>query len=328
MTFARNPMLRIGAALIAAAAFLVSGTAWPQAFPSKPLKLVVGFPPGGGSDAAARLLAASLAAKFGQPVVVENKAGANTIIATEYVKSQPADGYTLLFVSASFAINPSLYKLTYDIERDFVPVGLVALVPLLLITNADSPAKSAGDLVAMAKKEPGKLTYASFGQGSAAHLAGELFCAMTGTEILHVPFKGSAPAVTEVLGGRVTMMFPGIGSALSLAKEGKLKGLGVSTAKRVAAAPDIPPVAESGVPGFEIATWESVQAPAGTPPDVVAKINAAMKEVLATKELREKLIAIGLEPDGTKNPAETAAFVKSEMQKFGKLVKDRNIKVE
>jgi tripartite-type tricarboxylate transporter receptor subunit TctC len=204
----------------------------------------------------------------------------------------------------------------------------VALVPLLLITNADSPAKSAGDLVAMAKKEPGKLTYASFGQGSAAHLAGELFLSMTGVDMLHVPFKGSAPAVTEVLGGRVTMMFPGIGSALSLAKEGKLKGLGVSTARRVAAAPDIPPVAESGVPGFEIATWESVQAPGGTPPDVVAKINAAMKEVLATKELREKLVAIGLEPDGTRSPAETAAFVKSEMQKFGKLVKERNIKVE
>lgn len=329
MTVARKSLVRIALCLILIGLFVAnSGIAWSQTFPSKPLKLVVGFPPGGGSDAAARLLAASLATKFGQPVVVENKAGANTIIATEFVKSQPADGYTLLFVSASFAINPSLYKLTYDIEKDFTPVGLVALVPLLLITNAESPAKSAGDLVAMAKKEPGKLTYASFGQGSAAHLAGELFCSMTGTEILHVPFKGSAPAVTEVLGGRVTMMFPGIGSALSLAKEGKLKGLGVSTVKRVAAAPDIPPVAESGVPGFEIATWESVQAPAGTPPEVVAKINAAMKEVLATKELREKLIAIGLEPDGTKNPAETAAFVRSEMQKFGKLVKERNIKVE
>jgi|CXWL01.1.fsa_nt_gi tripartite-type tricarboxylate transporter receptor subunit TctC len=329
MTVARRPLLRAFTAAVLAVAFLLpAGSAWSQAFPARPIKLIVGFPPGGGSDAAARLLAASLSAKFGQPVVVENKAGANTIVATQFVQSQPADGYTLLFVSASFAINPSLYKLTYDIERDFTPVGLVALVPLLLITNADSPAKNAGDLVAMAKKEPGKLTYASFGQGSAAHLAGELFCAMTGTEILHVPFKGSAPAVTEVLGGRVTMMFPGIGSALTLAKDGKLKGLAVSTAKRVAAAPDIPPVAESGVPGFEISTWESVQAPAGTPPEVVAKLNAAMKEVLATKELREKLIAIGLEPDGTKSPAEMVTFIRSEMRKFGKIVKERNIKVE
>jgi len=328
MTVARISWLRLCAALFAATVLFGSSAAWSQPFPNKPIKLIVGFPPGGGSDAAARLLANALASKFGQPVVVENKAGANTIIATEFVKSQPADGYTLLFVSASFAINPSLYKLTYDIEKDFTPVGLVALVPLLLITNAESPAKSAGDLVAMAKKDPGKLTYASFGQGSAAHLAGELFLSMTGTQMLHVPFKGSAPAVTEVLGGRVTMMFPGVGSGLSLAKEGKLKGLGVSTAKRIAGAPEIPTVAESGVPGFEISTWESVQAPAGTPPDVVAKINAAMKEVLATRELREKLIAIGLEPDGTKNPAETAAFVKSEMQKFAKIVKDRNIKVE
>jgi len=328
MSDIRRSLLRLLAvATLGAGCLFNAGIAAAQ-YPNKPIKLIVGFPPGGGSDAAARLLGAALATKFGQPVVVENKAGANTIIATEFVKSQPADGYTLLFVSASFAINPSLYKLTYDIEKDFTPVGLVAVVPLLLITNADSPAKSAADLVAMAKKDPGKLTYASFGQGSAAHLAGEMFLWMTGTDMLHVPFKGSAPAVTEVLGGRVTMMFPGIGSALTLAKEGKLKGLGVSTPKRVAAAPEIPPVAESGVPGFDIATWESVQAPAGTPPDVVAKINAAMKEVLASKELREKLIAIGLEPDGTKSPAEMTAFVRSEMQKFGKLVKERNIKVE
>ena len=329
MSVPRTSLVRIAMGAILSVVFLLNaGSAWPQAFPSKPIKLIVGFPPGGGSDAAARLLGAALATKFGQPVVVENKPGANTILATQFVQSQPADGYTLLFVSASFAINPSLYKLTYDIEKDFTPVGLVALVPLLLITNNDVPARNAGELAAMAKAQPGKLTYASFGQGSAAHLAGELFCAMTGTEILHVPFKGSAPAVTEVLGGRVSMMFPGIGSALSLAKEGKLKGLAVSTANRVAAAPDIPPVAESGVPGFVISTWESVQAPAGTPPDVVAKLNAAMKEVLATKDLRERLIAIGLEPDGTRNPAETAAFIHSEMLKFGKLVKERNIKVE
>lgn len=324
----RKSLLR--AAFVVFSTLLLSdaGIARAQSFPNRPIKLIVGFPPGGGSDAAARLLGASLATKLGQPVVVENKPGANTILATQFVQSQPADGYTLLFVSASFAINPSLYKLTYDIEKDFTPVGLVALVPLLLITNNDLPVKNAGDLAAMARAQPGKLTYASFGQGSAAHLAGELFCAMTGTDILHVPFKGSAPAVTEVLGGRVTMMFPGIGSALSLAKEGKLKGLAVSTANRVAAAPEIPPVAESGVPGFVISTWESVQAPAGTPPDVVAKLNATMKEVLATKELRERLIAIGLEPDGSKSPAETATFIRSETQKFGKLVKERNIKVE
>lgn len=321
-------LTRFGAAALACAFAFLPLAASAQGYPNKPVKLIVGFPPGGGSDAAARLLADALSKKLGQPFVVDNKPGANTIIGTEFVKSQPADGYTLLFVSASFAINPSLYKLSYDIEKDFTPVGLVALVPLLLIASNESGIKTTADLVARAKKEPGKLTYASFGQGSAAHLAGEMFCAMTGTEILHIPFKGSGPAITEVLGGRVTIMFPGIGSAMSLAKEGKLKGVAVSTAKRVEADPSIPTVAESGVPGFNISTWESVQAPAGTPPEVVAKLNAAMKEVLATKELREKLIAIGLDPDGTKSPAETAAWVKSEREKFARLVKDRNIKVE
>ncbi|APV49472.1 hypothetical protein BWI17_07125 [Betaproteobacteria bacterium GR16-43] len=298
-----------------------------QSFPSRPIKLIVGFPPGGGSDSAARLTAQALSDKLGQPVVVENKPGANTIIATEYVKSQPADGYTLLFVSASYAINPSLYKLSYTAE-DFMPVGIVAIVPLMLITNTKVPAKDVGELVALAKKQPGKLTYASFGQGSAAHLAGEMFSAMTGTEILHVPFKGSGPAITELLGGRVTMMFPGIGSAVPLVKEKKLNGLAVSTRNRVAYLPDIPTVAESGVPGFEIATWECIQAPIGTPIDVIAKLNAALREVLATKELRDKLIALGMEPDGTKTPIATARFIQLEAEKFAKLVKDRKIKVD
>ena len=296
-------------------------------YPHKPIKLIVGFPPGGGSDAAARLTAAALGEKLGQPVVVENKAGANTILATQFVQQQPADGYTLLFVSASFAINPSLYKLPYDPLKDFAPVTLVATVPLMLIANNGVSAKNVAELVALAKSQPGKLTYASFGQGSAAHLAGEMFSAMTGTEIMHVPFKGSGPAITELLGGRVTMMFPGIGSAMPLVKENKLKGLAVSTAGRVGTAPEIPTVADT-VPGFEIATWESIQAPAGTPAEVIAKLNTALREVLATKELRDKLVALGMEPDGTKSPGETTQFIRAEMHKFGKLVKDRNIKVE
>jgi tripartite-type tricarboxylate transporter receptor subunit TctC len=324
----RNSIARAVSILVFALASLAGASAALAQFPSKPIKLIVGFPPGGGSDAAARLVAAALTERLGQPVVVENKAGANTILATQYVQTQPADGYTLLFVSASYAINPSLYKLPYDPEKDFTPVTLVAVVPLMLIAHNGVPAKNVAELVALAKKEPGKLTYASFGQGSAAHLAGEMFCAMTGTDIIHVPFKGSGPAITELLGGRVTMFFPGIGSAIPHVKENKLKGLAVSTSRRVAAAPEIPTVAESGVPGFEISTWESIQAPAGTPSDVVAKLNGALREILATRELREKLIALGLEPDGTKSPAETAQFVRAETQKFARLVKDRGIKVE
>jgi tripartite-type tricarboxylate transporter receptor subunit TctC len=317
-------------ALLVAFFWLATGaaSALAQSYPSKPARLIVGFPPGGGSDALARLVAAALTEKFGQQMVVDNKAGANTIVATQYVQSQPADGYTLLFVSASFAINPSLYKLTYNIEKDFTPVSIVAIVPLLLITHNGVAASSVKDLIAMAKAQPGKLTFASFGAGSAGHLAGELLLSMTGTDMVHVPYKGSAPAIADVMGGRVTMMLPGIGSAINLAKEGKVKALAVSTAKRVSGAPDVPTIAESGVPGYDVATWESVQAPAGTPPDVVAKLNAAIREAVASKELREKMINLGFEPDAVKSPAETAQFVRSEMNKWGKVVRERNIKVE
>jgi tripartite-type tricarboxylate transporter receptor subunit TctC len=329
MTSLLHPRPRV-CALLVAFLWLTAGaaSALAQAYPSKPARLIVGFPPGGGSDALARLVAAALTEKFGQQMLVDNKAGANTIVATQYVQSQPADGYTLLFVSASFAINPSLYKLTYNIEKDFTPVSIVAIVPLLLITHNGLAANSVKDLIAMAKAQPGKLTFASFGAGSAGHLAGELLLSMTGTDMVHVPYKGSAPAVADVMGGRVTMMLPGIGSAINLAKEGKVKALAVSTAKRVSGAPDVPTIAESGVPGYDVATWESVQAPAGTPPDVVAKLNAAIREAVAGKELRVKMINLGFEPDAMKSPAETAQFVRSEMNKWGNVVRERNIKVE
>ena len=314
--------------LLAFVTLLGPGSASGQAYPNRPIKLFVGFPAGGGSDALARLVGAALPDKLGQQIIVDNKPGANTILATEYVKSQPADGYTLLFVSASFSINPSLYKLNYDIEKDFAPVTIVAIVPLLLITNNNVPVKTVKDLIALAKAQPGKLNYASFGIGSAAHLAGEMMLSMTGTDMLHVPYKGSAPAVADVMGGRVTMMMPGIGSAINLAKEGKLKGIAVSTAKRATGAPDIPTIAESGIPGFDVATWESIQAPAGTPADVVQKLNAAIREVVAGNELRAKMINMGFEPDAMKSPAEAAQFVRSEKDKWGKLVRERNIKVE
>jgi len=231
-----------------------AGVVCAQAYPAKSVKGIVGFPAGGGSDALARLVCAALSEKFGQQFVVDNKAGANTIIATQFVRGQPADGYTLLFVSASFAINPSLQKLDYDIEKDFTPVSLMAIVPLLLITNNNLPVNSVKDLIAMAKAQPGKLNYASFGIGSAAHLAGEILLSMTGTDMIHVPYKGSAPAVADVMGGRITMMLPGIGSAINLAREGKLKALAVSTGKRLPGSPNIPTIAESGVPGFDVAT--------------------------------------------------------------------------
>lgn len=320
-----------GAILFGATGLFITlgvGNASAQPYPAKSIRLFVGFPPGGGSDALARLLGAALPDRLGQQVLVDNRPGANTILATEYVKSQPADGYTLLFVSASFAINPSLYKLSYDIEKDFAPVTIVAIVPLLLITHPSLPVNNVKDIIALAKAQPGKLDYASFGIGSAAHLAGEMFLSMTGARMIHVPYKGSAPAVADVMGGRVAMMMPGIGSAINLARDKKLKAIAVSTAARATGAPDIPTIAESGVPGFDVATWESIQAPAGTPPEAIARLNGAIREVVAGKTLRDKMIGLGFEPDATKSPAETAQFIRAERQKWAKLVKERNIKVE
>lgn len=307
---------------------LVAGSAWGQAYPNKSIRLFVGFPPGGGSDALARLVGAALPEKLGQQILVDNRPGANTILATEYVKSQPADGYTLLFVSASFSINPSLYKLSYDIEKDFSPVTVVAIVPLLLITHPSLPVRTVKDIIALAKAQPGKLDYASFGIGSAAHLAGEMMLSMTGTSMVHVPYKGSAPAVADVIGGRVTMMMPGIGSAINLARDKKLRAIAVTTAKRATGAPDIPTVAESGIPGFDVATWESIQAPAGTPIEAINRLKTAIREVVAGNELRQKMINLGFEPDAMKSPAETAQFIRAERQKWAKLVKERNIKAE
>lgn len=306
----------------------MAGGAAAQGYPTKSIRMWVGFPPGGGSDTLARLLGNALPEKLGQQVLVDNRPGANTIVATEYVKNQPADGYTLLFVSASFAINPSLYKLPYDPDKDFAPVTIVAIVPLLLITPKSLPVKDVKELIALAKAQPGKMDYASFGVGSAAHLAGELMASLTGTQMVHVPYKGSAPAVADVMGGRVMMMMPGIGSAINLARDGKVKALAVTTAKRASGAPDIPTVAESGIPGFDVATWESIQAPAGTPPQAINRLNAALRDVVTSKALREKMITLGFEPDATKSPAETAEFIRAQRQKFAKLVKERNIKAE
>ena len=328
MRVASQLIKRVFFTAMAVLPMLVAGSVWGQSYPNKSIRLFVGFPPGGGSDALARLLGAALPEKLGQQILVDNRPGANTILATEYVKSQPADGYTLLFVSASFSINPSLYKLSYDIERDFSPVTVVAIVPLLLITHPSLPVRTVKDIIALAKAQPGKLDYASFGIGSAAHLAGEMMLSMTGTSMVHVPYKGSAPAVADVIGGRVTMMMPGIGSAINLARDKKLRAIAVTTAKRATGAPDIPTIAESGIPGFDVATWESIQAPAGTPVEAINRLNTAIREVVAGSELRQKMINLGFEPDAMKSPAETAQFIRAERQKWAKLVKERNIKAE
>lgn len=299
-----------------------------QNYPNRPIRLIVGFPPGGSSDATARMLGTALSAKLGQPVVVDNKAGANTVIATQYLRSQPADGYTLLSVSSSFAINPALQKLSYNIDTDFAPVALLGIIPLMLVTPNEVSAKSLPELIGLAKAQPGKLPYASYGAGSAGHIASELLLSMAGAEMIHVPYKGTGPALVDVMGNQVTMMMPTVAASNALVKQGKLRAIAVSSAKRVSAVPTIPTIAESGLPGYELVAWETIQAPAGTPPEIVNKLNATIRQIVATPEFHDKLIALGIEPDTGKTPAEVGKFVQAEAAKFAKVIKDRGIKPE
>ena len=308
-------------------ALCCAGGAFAQAYPTKPVRLFVGFPPGGGSDALARLVGAALTEKFGQQILVDNKPGANTIVATEYVKSQPADGYTLLFVSASFSINPSLYKLTYDIEKDFNAVSIVAIVPLLMIVNNNLPVKSVKELIAMAKAQPGKLTYASFGSGSAAHLGGELFLSMTGTDMIHVPYKGSAPAVIDLVGGHLQLMFDPLQSVIAQVQAGKLRALAVSSAARASVLPNVPTVAESGVPNFETTAWWGVFAPANLPPALATSLAAESEKIVRSSAFGEKLVPLGVSPTARTLQA-FAEFQKAELAKWGKAVRDSGATVD
>ena len=297
-----------------------------QTYPNRPIRIVVGYPPGGSSDAAARQLGTALSAKLGQPVIVDNRPGANTMIAAQYVKSQPADGYTLLAVQSPFAINPYLYKLNYNTKTDFAPVALLGFIPLILVTPNQVPAKSVSDIVAMAKAQPSTVSYASYGAGSAGHIASELMLSMSGTEMLHVPYKGSGPALVDVMGNQVSMMMATVTASLGAVKERKLKAIAVTSGKRVSVLPDVPTIAESGLKGYELVEWEALQAPAGTPKEIVEKLNITIREILTTAEIRDKFLNLGIETDTTKSPSEVAAFVQSEGEKFAKIIQDRNIK--
>lgn len=288
-------------------------------YPKRPVKLVVPYPPGGGADTLARLVAAKMALKINQPVVIENKPGGNTAIASEYVANQPADGYTLLYVASSFTINPSLYKLRYSTQKDFAPIALVAQVPLIIISNKDVTIASTTDLIAAAKKNPGQITYATFGTGSPVHMAAELFQVMTDTKLLHVPYKGSAPGLTDLVGGQVNLAFSSIEPALALMRSDKVRPIAVTTTKRIAAAPDVPTVAEI-VPGFEAIGWNGIVAPAATSQDVVNYLNAVINEVVQDPELAAKFASQGVEVD-LKTPETFAAMINSELSKWAALVK-------
>jgi tripartite-type tricarboxylate transporter receptor subunit TctC len=316
---------------IAVAGFCTTGQAQAQAadsYPSKPIHIVVTFTSGGAPDILARLIGEKLSATWGQSVIVENKPGAGGNIGADYVAKAAPDGYNLVLGTVgTHSINGALYQnMPYDMVKDFTPVTLLASTPNMLVVNNDVPAKNLKDFIALGKKE-GKMTFASSGSGTSIHVSGELFKTMTGIDMMHIPYKGRASAIPDLLGGRVTMMFDNMPSSLPLVREGKLRALGVTSAKRSQAAPDIPTLAEAGLPGFEAVSWFAMFAPANTPAPVVAKLQGEISKILKSPEISKRLLDLGLEPSGSTS-AELAAYQKSEIAKWSKVVKDSGAKVE
>jgi tripartite-type tricarboxylate transporter receptor subunit TctC len=291
--------------------------------------MLVPFSPGGASDTAARVVGQQLAPRFGQQIVIENRPGAGGVIGTEIAARATPDGYTLLMGSnTEVVINPNLYKkLPYDTQRDFMPISLVADTPLILVVNPSVPVKSVQELIALAKAKPGVLNYASSGNGSTVQLAGEMFKSMAGVNIRHIPFNGSAPAVIQTIAGETQLVIPAMPAALQQARSGKLRALAVTTAKRVSAAPELPTVAESGVPGYEITIWNGLLAPAGTPKPVLDRLYTELLKVLAMPEVKQSFTNIGAEVV-TSTPAQFAAFIKSDLAKYAKVVKDADVKID
>lgn len=297
------------------------------AYPDKPVTLLIPYPPGGSADMLARPLSAILQARWGQPLVLEYKAGAGGTIATSQLARSKPDGYTLIMVLAAHAINPSLYaKLPYDTRKDFAPVSLVATLPMLVSAPLSTPANNMSEVVAYAKSHPGELTFASAGPGNTSHLAGEMFKSATGINMLHVPYKGSGPAVVALLGGEVSMMFDSFSTSYPQVQSGKLKALAVTGEKRSPLLPNVPTVAESAVPGFVVNGWYGVLAPAGTPAAIVDKLSADIAQALNDPALNRQLAAAGYEPVGS-TPKEFAQYIDRELDRWGAAVKAAGVKI-
>ncbi len=317
------------AGALAAVAVLSSPPAQAQNWPVKPIRLVAGFAPGGISDILARVVGARLGDALGQPVIVENRAGAGGTIAADFVAKSPADGYTLfLAVTATQSIAPYLYaKLPYNPFTDFAPIAMAAITPVLLVVHPSLPVRNVKDLIALARGKPGELNYASTGTGALPHLTTELFSLRAGIRMNHVPYKGGAPAMLDLVAGQVSLMFDNIPTAIAQVRAGKVRALGVAQAKRTPAAPDIPTLAEAGFPGFEVTSWQGFLAPAGTPAAVVNRLNAEILRVLAQPDVRERLTAQGIEIV-TSTPQELAAIIKRDAEIWAKVVKATGARID
>ena len=321
----------LGLSFVLAAAAAVPCAAMAEdvaAYPSKPLRLLVPFPPGGAADVFARFIGERLTQSWKQAVIVENRPGGGGVVATQLAAKTPADGYSLLVVTVGHAVNPHIQsKLPYDTLKDFQPVARIATLPSVLVVNDALPARNVAELIALAKERKGQLTYASSGNATTSHVAGAMFSSQAGIPLLHVPYKGSAPAITDLIGGQVEMMIDPLVSSGPHVQSGKLRALAVSTARRSPLVPDLPTLAEAGVPGYDFSSWFVMLAPAGVPQPIVDKLNAEVQRILAQPATREKFVQLGAEP-GRGTPAELQAFLVSEVKRYADVARAANMKVD
>ncbi len=307
---------------------LLSEVAIGQGYPVRPIRFIMAYPPGGSSDVLARPIAHEMSKSLGQPVLIDYKPGGGTTIAADLVAKSAPDGYTIIMLLTAHAINATLVpKLPYDTQKDFASITLAAVQPLIVVVNAQSPIRSIQELIAAAKANPGKLNYGSAGPGNTSHLAVELFNAMVGTKILHIPYKGSGPAVTALLGREIDLMFDSLSTSAPHAKSGRFRALAVTTAKRSHAVPDVPTMQEAGVPGFDVAVWYGIFARAGTPPDLIKRLNAEVIKAMNAAEAKERIEAAGYTIVGSP-PAVLDAHVHTEIDRWGKLIRDVGVTIE
>ena len=318
--------VRIAVTLLALSTALACPPAFGQSYPVKSIRMIVPFTPGGGTDILARTIGQKLAESLGQPVVIDNRPGAGGTIGAEMAARAAPDGYTLLMVSASYAVNATLYKLSFDPIEDLAPVTQVASVPFVLTATPSLPVANVRELIALARANPDSINYGSSGNGSSPHLAGELLKLMAGIDLLHIPYKGGGPAVTDQMGGRVHLMFNTILQSLPLLTTGKLKALAVGSPTRSPAAPDIPTIAESGVPGYDFTNWFGVLAPAATPKPIVAMLQREIAKLLSSAELRQRLAAEGAETVGS-TPEAFAQLIRADVEKYAKIVQAAKVKI-
>jgi tripartite-type tricarboxylate transporter receptor subunit TctC len=320
-------MKRILTSVIFALGILAAGLAFAQQYPTKPVHIIVPFAPGGGSDFIGRFIAQKLSERLGQQFIVDNRPGAGGNLGAELALKSPPDGYTLLLISGSYTVNPSLYKLAFDSGNDISPIIQLSQGPFVVAVHPSVPVKTLKELIDLAKKQPDKLSYASAGQGSIVHLASELFLDMAKIKIVHVPYKGTGPALNDAIAGNVQLIFGSVSTSLQHIKSGRLRGLAVTTSKRISAAPELPTVAEAGIPGYEVILWHGLVGPKGIPKAIVDRLNGEAGQILKSKAMEDLLAADGVTPAGG-TPEQFQALIKSDIERWRKVVERAGIKVE